>query len=215
MLDWLHQLHSSAGIAQLIQTGGLIVLIGIVFAETGLLVGFFLPGDSLLITAGVLANPLNPHHIPTLEIALLNLLLVAAAITGNQTGFFLGRKAGDTIWSRPEGRFFKRKHLESARDFYSRFGGLAVVGARYVPIFRTFVPFAAGMARMPYKNFVFWDIAGGALWISSLLWIGYFLGQTPLANRLDKVIVLVIFVSLLPMAVTSAKRFLKRTPVSG
>src|SRR4051812_36818977 len=107
MLTWLKELHSAAGISQIIQTGGLIALVSIVFAETGLLLGFFLPGDSLLITAGVLANPANPHHVPILAIATLNLLLVLAAVIGNQTGFFLGRKIGERIWNKPDGRFYK------------------------------------------------------------------------------------------------------------
>jgi membrane-associated protein len=206
MLQWLHELHSSAGISHLIETGGLYVLIAIVFAETGLLAGFFLPGDSLLITAGVLANPLNPNHVSTLEIFTLNLLLIGAVIVGDQLGYFLGTKAGSKIWDRPDGRFYKRKHLEAAHGFYERYGGFSVVAAKYVPIFRTFVPFVAGLARMPYRKFALWDVTGGILWISSLLWIGYFLGQTPLANRLDKIIVVVIFVSIIPMAVSALKK---------
>jgi membrane-associated protein len=208
MLNWLHELHSAQGISHLIETGGLYVLIAIVFAETGLLAGFFLPGDSLLITAGVLANPLNPNHISTLSIATLNLLLVLAVICGDQLGYFLGTKAGGAIWNKPDGRFYKRKHLEAAQDFYHRYGGFSVIAAKYVPIFRTFVPFVAGIARMPYRRFATWDICGGILWISSLLWVGYFLGQTPLANRLDKIIVVVIFVSLIPMAVSALKRLM-------
>lgn len=207
MLDWLKELHSAAGISRLIEAGGLIALIGIIFAETGLLVGFFLPGDSLLITAGVLANPGNPHHIAALDIAVLNVALAIAAIVGDQLGFVLGRKAGDRVWNRPDGKFYKRKHLEAAHAFYEKYGGPSVVAARYVPIMRTFVPFAAGMARMPYRNFVFWNIGGGILWITSLLWLGYYLGQTSLANRLDKIIVVVIFVSILPMVIAGLKKW--------
>lgn len=207
MIDWLRNLHTGAGIAQLIEAGGVIALISIIFAETGLLVGFFLPGDSLLITAGVLANPANPHHVEALDIVVLNVVLCIAAIVGDQVGFLLGRKTGNSIWSRPDGRFYKRKHLEAAHQFYEKYGGFSVVAARYVPIFRTFVPFAAGMARMSYRKFVFWNIAGGILWITSLLWIGYYLGQTQLANRLDKIIVVVIFVSILPMIIGVLKRW--------
>lgn len=207
MLQWLSELHSSAGIARIVETGGLIALIAIIFAETGLLVGFFLPGDSLLITAGVLANPLNPNHISALDIVQLNLWLTVAAIVGDQVGFILGRKAGDSMWERPDGRFYKRKHLEAAHEFYKKYGGISVAAGRYVPIIRTFVPFAAGMARMPYRSFVFWNIGGGIVWITSLLWIGYYLGQTPLANRLDKIIVIVIFISILPMIIGGLKRW--------
>ena len=209
MLHWLKELHSAAGISQIIETGGLIALVAIIFAETGLLLGFFLPGDSLLITAGVLANPANPHHVGILHILQLNVLLALAAIVGNQTGFFLGRKIGQKIWEKPDGRFYKKAHLQEAHRFYETYGGFSVVAARYVPILRTFVPFAAGLARMPYRKFVFWDISGGLLWITSLLWIGYYLGQTPLANRLDKIIVLVVFVSAIPLVVTALKRWIR------
>jgi membrane-associated protein len=209
MLDWLRELHSAQGISQIVQAGGVIALTAIIFAETGLLVGFFLPGDSLLITAGVLANPANPHHVAALDIVWLNVILCIAAIVGDQVGFLLGRKAGEGIWKRPDGRFYKRKHLEAAHEFYVKYGGPSVVGARYVPILRTFVPFAAGMAQMPYRSFVFWNIGGGILWITSLLWIGYYLGQTPLANRLDKIIVVVILVSILPMVIGFLNRLWK------
>lgn len=209
MLDWLRTLHSAEGISQIIATGGMVALVAIIFAETGLLVGFFLPGDSLLITAGVLANPANPNHVPALQVVTLNLVLGVAAVVGDQLGFYLGRRTGNAVWNRPDGRFYKRKHLEAAHAFYERYGGWAVVGARYVPIFRTFVPFAAGMARMPYRKFVFWNILGGVAWITSLLWVGYFLGQTPLASRIDRIIMLVIFVSVLPIIIGVAKRWLK------
>lgn len=213
-LAWIRQLHSAEGISRIIEAGGVIALVAIIFSETGLLVGFFLPGDSLLITAGVLSNPQNPHHIAALDIAFLNAVLVAAAIIGDQLGFWLGMKAGSSIWKRPDSRFYKRKHLEAAHAFYTRHGGLAIVGARFVPIMRTFVPFAAGLAKMPYRSFVGWNIFGGVLWITSLLWLGYFLGQTPLANRLDKLIVLVIFVSVLPMVIGGLRTWWKNRRAS-
>jgi membrane-associated protein len=209
MIDWIRELHSAQGISQVIQAGGMIALIAIIFAETGLLVGFFLPGDSLLITAGVLANPANPHHIDTLSIAVLNVVLIIAAITGDQLGYYLGFRTGEAIWNKPDGRFYKKKHMLAAQAFYAKYGGASVVAARYVPILRTFVPFAAGIAKMPYMRFAFWNIFGGILWITSLLWIGYFLGQTQLANRLDKIIVVVIFVSILPILIGGLKRYLQ------
>lgn len=206
MLDWLLSWHSQAGITEVVAAGGVLALTVIIFAETGLLVGFFLPGDSLLITAGVLANPANPNAIPGLSIWTLNLVLAIAAVVGDQVGYYLGHKAGQTIWNRPDGRFFKRKHLQEAHDFYQRYGAWALVGARYVPIFRTFVPFIAGVARMPYRTFIGSNVLGGLLWVTSLLWIGYALGRTEVANRLDKLIVLVIFVSLIPIGVSFLKR---------
>ncbi|MBI1290911.1 hypothetical protein GC173_06655 [bacterium] len=206
MLDFLHSLHSSEGIAQIIQTGGVLAMTAIIFAETGLLVGFFLPGDSLLITAGVLANPANPNHLAALNVLTLNAILIVAAIVGDQLGFYLGYRSGNAIWNRPDGRFYKRRHMEEAHAFYEKWGGLAVVGARFVPILRTFVPFAAGVARMPYKNFVWWNIFGGIVWITSLLWAGYLLGGTKWADRLDKIIVIVVLVSVLPLVAGVAKR---------
>lgn len=209
LLSWVKGLHSAEGIAGLISAGGMFALTGIIFAETGLLVGFFLPGDSLLITAGVLANPANPHFVG-LSLPLMQIILTIAAIVGDQTGFYLGHRIGDSIWERPDGKLFKRKHLEEAHAFYVKYGGFAVVAARYVPILRTFVPFVAGVARMPYKKFVGWNILGGILWINSLLVLGYYLGGTEFANRLDKIIVLVIFVSVLPMVFGVGKRWLRQ-----
>ncbi len=207
MIEWLHSLHSAEGISQIIQAGGLIVLIAIVFSETGLLVGFFLPGDSLLITAGILANPANPNHVPSLSIWMLNILLMIAAVVGDQTGFYLGGKVGDRIWDRPDGRFYKRRYLDEAHAFYMKHGGLAIFAARYIPILRTFVPFAAGVARMPYRNFVLWNVFGGMSWITSILWAGYWLGKTHLAKSLDRIIVIVILVSFVPIVIGVVKRW--------
>jgi membrane-associated protein len=215
MLEFLKSLHSSEGIAQIIQAGGVIALVAIIFAETGLLVGFFLPGDSLLITAGVLANPGNPSHLPGLNVLVLNAVLILAAVVGDQLGFYLGHRSGDRIWNRPDGRFYKRRHMEEAHRFYERWGGLAVVGARFVPILRTFVPFAAGVARMPYRSFVWWNIFGGIFWITTLLWLGYFLGGTPLADRLDKIIVVVVLVSVLPLVIGILKRLISGSDAAG
>ncbi len=212
LLAWVKTLHTSAGISEIIATGGWIALVVIIFAETGLLVGFFLPGDSLLITAGVLSNTLNPNHIPGLEPVFLNIVLVIAAILGDQTGYYLGLRTGPAIWNRPYSKLFKRKHLLAAQEFYKKYGGPSVVAARYVPIVRTFVPFLAGVARMPYRRFVFWNVLGGVLWITSLIWLGFYLGQTGFANRLDKLIVVVIGISLLPMIIGALKaRFMKKS----
>lgn len=207
MFDWLKDLHTAQGISQLVESGGLIVLTTIIFAETGLLIGFFLPGDSLLITAGVLANPANPHHLQSLDIIWVNIILVIAAVVGDQVGYLLGKKAGDSIWQRPDGRFYKKKYLIEAHAFYEKHGSWSITLARYVPILRTFVPFVAGVARMSYKKFVFWNAFGGILWITSLLWVGYFLGQTKLANSLDKIIVVVILVSTLPIIFGFFKKY--------
>jgi membrane-associated protein len=208
IIEFVKSLHSEEGIKQLVLSGGLIVLIGIIFAETGLLVGFFLPGDSLLITAGVIAAQKAGNGDPLLNIWTLNFALTAAAIIGDQVGFYLGRKTGNAIFSRPDSRFFKKKHAEAAHEFYVKHGGKAIVFARFVPIMRTFVPFIAGVAEMPYRNFVLWNIFGGIFWVTSLLWAGYALGLTPWARRLDKIIVIVIFISILPLIFGTVKAFL-------
>jgi membrane-associated protein len=209
LLHWVKSLHDPETFALWLSQGGVMIVTAIIFAETGLLLGFFLPGDSLLITAGVFSNPMNPNHIAGIDIGVLAAVLTITAIIGDQVGYFLGRKTGEVIFNRPDGFFFKKKYLNDAKAFYTRYGVAAIIACRFVPILRTFVPFVAGVTRMEYKRFVKWDILGGALWINSLLAIGYFLGQTEFANRLDKVIVLVIFVSTIPMLVGIAKRMLQ------
>lgn len=209
MLDWLKELHSAEGITKIISAGGLWALVAIIFAETGLLAGFFLPGDSLLITAGILANPDNPQYIAGFNIYEMTLILTVAAIAGDQLNFTIGRKVGEKIWERPDSRFYKRKHMERAHDFYVKHGALAIVAARWVPILRTFVPFAAGVAEMPRRSFAIWNAVGATLWIVSMLWIGYFLGATPLAKKLDRIIVIVVVVSFLPIAIGMLKGWLQ------
>lgn len=209
---WLKHLHESSTFVEWLSTGGVILITAIIFAETGLLLGFFLPGDSLLITAGVLSNTANPNHVPGLSIWILQCSLVVAAIVGDQVGYFLGHRTGDLIFSKPDGFLFKKKHVERATEFYQKYGSFAIVACRFVPIMRTFVPFIAGVAKMNYRKYLLWDIFGGFLWITSLLWVGYYLGQTPLANRLDKIIVIVILVSISPMVVSVLKASLQNKP---
>lgn len=198
LIDWVRTLHSDEGIRAIIAWGGLTVLVAIVFAETGLLAGFFLPGDSLLVTAGVVCAGAFPG-LPPLDIWLTNILLVLAAVIGDQVGYSLGRRAGRAIYKRPDTRFFKKKYLYEAQELYARKGGSSLVIARFVPVMRTFVPFIAGVAHMPYRQFVFYNVAGGVLWVTLLLWVGYFLGHSPLAEQIHHVILLVIFVSVLPL----------------
>ncbi len=209
LLHWLKSLHQSDTLIQILSSGGLYIVTAIVFAETGLLVGFFLPGDSLLITAGVLTNPNNPTHLEGVSVFDFAVALTIAAIVGNQVGYFLGRKTGELIFERKDGVLFKRKHLIRAKGFYDRYGVAAILACRFVPILRTFVPFVAGVARMNYPKFLRWDILGGAFWINSLLAIGYYLGQTSYADRLDKIIVIVIFVSFLPILIGLVRKSMK------
>ena len=206
-LEWLKSLHNPDTFAQWLSAGGLPVITAIIFAETGLLLGFFLPGDSLLITTGVLCNPANPHFIAGLSILSFHVVLTVAAIVGDQLGYGLGRKTGEAVYQRPDGRFFKKKYVLNAHQFYKKYGVLAIIACRFIPIMRTFVPFVAGVGRMSYAKFAFWDAIGGALWINSMLGLGYYLGQTELANRLDKIILLVVVVSTIPMGLGVLKQF--------
>lgn len=205
LLHSLKELHSAEGIRHIIATGGLFALIAIVFAETGLLAGFFLPGDSLLITAGIFASSDGMGGPAVFNVWILVLTLMVAAVVGDQVGYLLGTKTGHLVYARKDGFFFKRKHLDAAHSFYEKHGAKALILARFVPIMRTFVPFAAGMAQMNYRDFVRYNVLGGVLWVCSMIFMGYFLGMTPLANKIDKVIVVVIAVSLIPLVVSGFK----------
>lgn len=212
LADFFHSLHSADGLRHIVQSGGLLALTIIVFAETGLLVGFFLPGDSLLVTAGIFAASDGAGGPGLFNIYTISAILSLAAILGDQVGFMLGSKAGPLIFTREDSLFFKKKHVHTAHDFYERYGARALIFARFVPIFRTFVPFVAGVAKMEYAQFVRYNIVGGLLWVLSMLWLGYALGQSPLANELHKIILVVVFVSILPIIFSLAKRlFTKKT----
>ena len=207
LIEQLKSLHNPATFTQWLSTGGVALVTAIVFAETGLLLGFFLPGDSLLITAGVLSNPSNPNAVPGLVFFTLQIALTLAAIFGDQVGYFLGRKTGDAIFKKEDGLLFKKKYVAEAHAFYEKYGIAAIIACKFIPVFRTFVPFVAGVAKMDYRKYVQWDVLGCILWINSLLLLGYFLGQTSLANRLDKIILLVVFVSVLPIVIGGVKRW--------
>jgi membrane-associated protein len=202
--DFFRSLYTTEGLIALIRTGGLLALVVIVFAETGLLIGFFLPGDSLLVTAGILSSP---HAVGggIFDPIVLIVCLGLAAIAGDQVNYALGRRAGRIVFSRPDGRFIKRRYFEEAHAFYVVRGASAIVLARFVPILRTFVPFVAGVAEMPYRRFVTFNVVGAVLWVTSLIALGYFIGATPLGEKLHRVILVVIAVSLLPLAGSAYK----------
>jgi membrane-associated protein len=184
-------------VPELIRIGGLLGLILIVFAETGLMIGFFLPGDSLLVTAGLFAARGD------FDIVGLNLLVMAAAIAGDATGYWIGLRAGEALYSRPNSLLFRRQHLIRTHDFYERHGGKTIVIARFVPIIRTFAPVVAGAAKMTYRNFAVYNIAGGIGWVASMTLTGYFLGRAipDLETRIHLVVAAVIFLSLLPAVI--------------
>jgi membrane-associated protein len=171
-----------------------------VFAETGLLVGFFLPGDSLLFTVGVVAGA------GQLDVVLITVLLIMAAILGDSTGYFLGRQTGPKIFSRPNSRLFKQEYVTRTHAFYEKYGGKTIVLARFVPIIRTFAAFIAGVGRMPYLKFLPFSVCGGTGWILLFITLGYNLGGLPLVRRnFDKAILLIIFLSLLPTIIEGIK----------
>jgi membrane-associated protein len=195
LTDFLHSILSADGIRHLIVTGGYLALFIIVFVETGLLLGFFLPGDSLLVTTGLLIAT----HIVNMDMLTLNLILISAAILGDATGYFIGYKAGHALYNRPNSRFFKRDHLMKTHKFYEKHGGKTIIFARFVPIVRTFAPVVAGASEMGYKKFAIFNIIGGVLWIVSTTMLGYSLGGIPNAEQyLHIIIFAVIFLSLLP-----------------
>jgi membrane-associated protein len=174
---------------------GYAALFGIVYAETGLLVGFFFPGDSLLFTVGAVAGA------GRLNIVYVNALLMAAALLGDSTGFFLGRKTGPKIFSRPDSRLFKQEYVTRTRKFYERYGGRTIIYARFVPIVRTFAAFVAGVMGMPYRRFLPYSVCGGIGWVFLMTMLGYELGSVPVVRRnFDKAILAIIAISLLPAA---------------
>jgi membrane-associated protein len=183
----------------LIKAVGYVGLFAIVFAESGLLIGFFLPGDSLLFTAGFLAS-LGFLDLPTMIV-----LLAIAAISGDQVGYAFGRKVGPALFRREDSIWFHRKHLERAHAFYDKHGGKTIVLARFMPIVRTFAPIVAGAGRMDYRRFVTYNVAGGLLWVVSMLCGGYLFGQLLPAEQVDRyllpVIALIVVVSVAPSAI--------------
>jgi membrane-associated protein len=190
-------------LAQIIQTVGYIGLFAIVFAESGLFFGFFLPGDSLLLTAGLLASQ------GKLDIGILLVILSVAAILGDNVGYWFGKKTGSRIFSRDESLLFRRKNLLAAQAFYERHGGKTIVLARFMPFIRTFAPIVAGAVEMPFRRFFTFNLVGALLWAVGVTLAGYYLGQTlPDIDRYFLVVVgAVILVSALPAALHIVKEY--------
>lgn len=198
MLEFLQHLLRSAydpeALKELVRTGGAPLVCTIVFIETGFFVGFFLPGDSLLITAGIFAAA----DVIPLKWLLLPVML--CAIVGDQIGYWIGRTAGPALYKREDSFFFRRSHLQRAHEFYEKYGGRAVILARFVPIVRTFCPPVSGAAKMPYPRYVMFDIVGGIAWVSATVLGGYYLGRTVpnISQKIHYVIIIVAVVSILP-----------------
>jgi membrane-associated protein len=194
ILDFIHRLGDPRA---LVAWGGYVGLTIIIFAETGLLIGFFLPGDSLLVTAGLLASQTQRFD---LNVFVLGALLSVASIAGNTVGYYIGKVTGPRLFSRESSFLFNRKHLERAHAFYERHGGKTIILARFMPIVRTFVPVVAGMGQMQYRRYTLYNVVGGLAWIWSMLFVGYFLGRyiPGIGDHIELVILVVIFLSLLP-----------------
>ncbi|HEY1307693.1 MAG TPA: VTT domain-containing protein [Vicinamibacterales bacterium] len=197
-MDLIHGFFSTVyNVPELIRIVGFYGVIAVIFAETGLLIGFFLPGDSLLITAGLFAAR-GDFNIVTLILS-----LIPAAIIGNATGYFIGHRTGMALYQRPDSLLFRREHLTMTHDYYVRHGGKTIVLAQFIPILRTFAPVVAGVAEMGYREFATYNVVGAILWISSMTTAGYMLGNLVpnIEQRIHYVVAAVIAVSLLPAAI--------------
>ena len=176
------------------------VLAAVIFSETGLLVGFFLPGDSLLFAAGFLASQ------DVFNIVWLNAFLMIAAVLGDAVNYYLGFQMGEHVFEKGRLRFVKHEHLLKARDFYERHGAMAIILARFAPLVRTFTPFVAGVARMSYRKFVIYNIAGGVGWVLSMSLAGYWLGQIDIVQQnFETAVLVVVAVSLLPIVLAAIR----------
>ncbi|WP_405727897.1 VTT domain-containing protein [Streptomyces sp. NBC_01537] len=182
----------------LISTLGLIGLLAIVFAESGLLFGFFLPGDSLLFTGGLLVAGNKLDH----PIWLVALLVILAAVAGDQVGYLFGRKVGPSLFRRPDSRLFKQENIEKAHDFFEKYGAKSLVLARFVPIVRTFTPIIAGVSRMNYRSFITYNIIGGTLWGGGVTLLGYWLGQIEFVRtHIELILIAIVFISVIPIVI--------------
>ncbi len=198
ILHFFHSLYNSEGLRELIRTGGAPLICAIVFIETGFFVGFFLPGDSLLVTAGIFSAA------GVIPLKWLLLPVMSCAIVGDQFGYWIGRSAGAALYRREDSFFFRRSHLQRAHDFYEKYGGRAVILARFVPIVRTFCPPVAGAAKMSYPSYLAFDILGGIFWVGAMILGGYSLGRSVpnIGQRIHYVIAVVIVVSVLPAVIS-------------
>ncbi len=214
-IKWLLGLAKPENLRVLIEQIGVVwvyaILFAIVFSETGLLVGFFLPGDSLLFTCGLLAA-----QNVGIDIYMIIGLLTAAAILGDALNYYLGLQMGSQVFDKGRLRFVKHDHLLAAKAFYERHGGKAIVLARFVPLVRTFTPFVAGVARMSYREFAFYNIAGGVAWVVSMSMAGYLLGNIPIVeNNFEAVVLLIVAISVLPIVFGAISHWRNRGQGSG
>jgi membrane-associated protein len=205
ILDFLHKITDPDELSILIDTvfSGwwiYIVMVAIIYAENAILLGFVLPGDSLLFTLGVVAGT------GKINLWLLLGVLIVAAIAGDSTGYLLGKKTGPAIFSRPDSRLFKQEYVRRTQAFFERYGGKTILMARFVPIVRSFAPFMAGVGQMPYKTFVFYNVIGSFVWVVVLTMLGFWLGNVPwVKENFEKAILIVVFLSFIPAIIEVIK----------
>jgi membrane-associated protein len=210
LLTFLHSLTNPERLIALLSTSmtgwiGYLVLFAVVFAESGLLVGFFLPGDSLLFTVGVVAGA------GKLQIWTMIAMLAIASMLGDGIGFLLGSTLGYRLFENRKSRIFRREYLDRTHDFYERHGGKTIIYAKFVPIIRTFAAFIAGVGKMKYARFLSFNVGGAIGWVSLMICLGYLLGNVPfIRQNFEKVVLLIIAVSLVPAAL----QILRRKPAS-
>lgn len=209
-MELLRDFFSKLGdLKELLTWGGYPVLMLIIFAETGLLVGFFLPGDSLLVTAGVLVNAglINPIGLSNFSnLLVMNAVLGTMAIIGDAVGFWIGYRTGPKIFTREQSLFFRKDYLIDTQKFYEKHGGKTIVLARFMPFARTFAPVVAGVGQMHYRRFAMFNIIGAIAWVFSMTFLGYFLGKIFDAKQIERVVILIIFVSVLPILIAALKK---------
>jgi membrane-associated protein len=183
----------------LISTFGLIGVLVIVFAESGLLIGFFLPGDSLLFTTGLLVTTGALDGLPLWAVCAL---IVLAAVIGDQVGYLFGRKVGPSLFKRPDSRLFKQENVEKAHDFFEKYGPKSLVLARFVPVVRTFTPIIAGVSRMNYRSFITFNVIGGILWGAGVTLLGAALGKIDFVNKnIEAILILIVLLSVVPIVI--------------
>ena len=203
-----YQLLAAGGLLDpqaLLQRGGIFLLAAIVFAASGPLIGFFLPGDSLLFIAGFLTSTAGKEFIgesvlPPLPVVLI--VTFVAAVAGDQVGYLFGRRVGPALFNRPNSRFFKQQNIAKAQAFFERHGAKTIVLARFVPIVRTFAPIVAGVSNMTYRTFVTFNVVGGLLWAVGVTLLGFFLGQVDIVkDHIEIALILIVVISVVPVAI--------------
>ena len=204
--EWLDAANLITTIVKWFGPWAILGVMLVIFAETGLLIGFFLPGDSLLFTLGMFVGT----GAVGVHIWVAAPLVWLAAVAGNQTGYLIGRKAGPAIFNKPDSRLFKQEYVERTSEFFERHGGKAVTLAQFVPIVRTFTPVIAGVGKMSYRHFITFNILGATFWAFGITWLGYFLGSFEwIRENIDTMILVIVFISVAPMLASAISKVIK------